>query len=167
MAIETALSYPDISAQGFAHPADRAAAAALHSVPMLDKVIKKLNEVGYERKFRQLMLGNAVRLGEDQLPEVWALQRRCANTFDIAIVPASVRDPGAGRQRAHHRSERADDAGLVRAGGVVRQRRAARGPRPRDGPCAGGPCRLHDVVPAREAHHAAGAAAAPRSPACR
>ena len=85
--IETALSYPEISAQGFAHPADRAAAAALHSVPMLDRVIKKLTEVGYERKLRQLMLGNAVRLGEDQLPEVWAMQRRCAHTFDIATCP--------------------------------------------------------------------------------
>ena len=85
MPISTALRYPDISAQGFAHPADRAAAAALHSVPMLDKIINKLNEVSYERKYRQLMLGNAVRLGEDQLPDVWALQRQCANTFDIAI----------------------------------------------------------------------------------
>jgi Zn-dependent protease with chaperone function len=87
MAIETALSYPDISAQGFAHPADRAATAALHSVPMLDKVVKKLSEVGYERKYRQLMLGNSVRLGEDQLPEVWAMQRRCAHVFDIAECP--------------------------------------------------------------------------------
>ena len=87
MPIETALSYPDISAQGFAHPADRAAAAALHSIPMLDRVIKKLTEVGYERKLRQLMLGTAVRLGEDQLPEVWAKQRRYANTFDIARCP--------------------------------------------------------------------------------
>jgi Zn-dependent protease with chaperone function len=87
MAIETALSYPDISAQGFAHPADRAAAAALHSVPMLDRVIKKITEVGYERKLRQLMLGTAVRLGEDQLPEVWAMQRRYAHTFDIAKCP--------------------------------------------------------------------------------
>jgi Zn-dependent protease with chaperone function len=87
MAIETALRYPDISAQGFAHPADRAATAALHSVPMLDKITKKLSEIGYERKYRQMMLGNAVRLGEDQLPEVWAVQRRCANTFDIATCP--------------------------------------------------------------------------------
>jgi len=87
MAIETSLSYPEISAQGFAHPADRAAAAALHSIPMLDRVIKKLSEVGYERKLRQLMLGTAVRLGEDQLPEVWAMQRRYAHTFDIATCP--------------------------------------------------------------------------------
>ena len=87
MAIETSLSYPDISAQGFAHPADRAAAAALHTVPMLDRVIKKLSEVGYERKLRQLMLGTAVRLGEDQLPAVWAMQRRYAHTFDISRCP--------------------------------------------------------------------------------
>ena len=87
MAIETSLSYPDISAQGFAHPADRAAAAALHTIPMLDRVIKMLSEVGYERKLRQLMLGNAVRLGEDQLPEVWAMQRRYAHVFDIAKCP--------------------------------------------------------------------------------
>jgi Zn-dependent protease with chaperone function len=87
MAIETALSYPDISAQGFAHPADRAAAAALHAVPMLDRGIKKLSEVGYERKYRQLLLGNSVRLGEDQLPMSWALQRRCAHTFDLPSCP--------------------------------------------------------------------------------
>jgi hypothetical protein len=40
--IEPALKYPEISAQAFAHPADRAASAALHAVPMLDKVVKKL-----------------------------------------------------------------------------------------------------------------------------
>ena len=88
MPIEIALSYPDISAQGFAHPADRAAAAALHSVPMLDKVIRRLTEASYERLARQLMLGNSVRLGEDQLPEIWAMQRRFAHTFDIAKCPS-------------------------------------------------------------------------------
>jgi len=87
MAIDTSLNYPDISAQGFAHPLDRAAAAALHSVPLLDRVIKKLSEIGYERNLRQMMLGTAVRLGEDQLPDVWAMQRQCAHTFDIATCP--------------------------------------------------------------------------------
>jgi Zn-dependent protease with chaperone function len=85
--IEPALKYPEISAQAFAHPADRAAMAAIHSVPMLDKVIKKLSEYGYERRLRQLLLGNAVRLGEDQMPSAWALQRQCANTLDIATCP--------------------------------------------------------------------------------
>jgi Zn-dependent protease with chaperone function len=86
--IEPALRYPEISAQAFAHPADRAASAALHSVPMLDTIIKKLSEFSYERRLRQILLGNAVRLGEDQMPSAWALQRQCANTLDIATCPA-------------------------------------------------------------------------------
>jgi Zn-dependent protease with chaperone function len=85
--IEPALRYPEISAQAFAHPADRAASAALHSVPMLDKIVKKFSEFSYERKYRQILLGNAVRLGEDQMPSAWALQRQCANTLDIAVCP--------------------------------------------------------------------------------
>jgi Zn-dependent protease with chaperone function len=85
--IEPALKYPAISAQAFAHPADRAASAALHSVPMLDKIIKKLSEFSYERRLRQLLLGNAVRLGEDQMAPAWALQRQCANTLDIVTCP--------------------------------------------------------------------------------
>ena len=87
MAIEFATSYPGISAQGFAHPADRAATAALHTVPGLDRVVKWVSEHGYERKVRQLLLGNAVRIGDDQLPAVWALQLRCANVLDLERCP--------------------------------------------------------------------------------
>ena len=87
MAIEFATNYPGISAQGFAHPADRAATAALHTVPGLDKVVKWVSEHGYERKVRQLLLGNAVRIGDDQLPDVWALQRRCATVLDLERCP--------------------------------------------------------------------------------
>ena len=87
MAIELAVKYPGISAQGFAHPADRAATAAIRIVPGLDKVIKILSEHGYERRMRQLLLGNAVRIGDDQLPAVWSLQQRCANVLDIERCP--------------------------------------------------------------------------------
>lgn len=85
--IEPAVRYPEISVQAFAHPADRAAAAALHSIPILDKVVKKLSEFQFESNFRQLLLGNAVRLGEDQMPSAWAIQRQCANTLDIERCP--------------------------------------------------------------------------------
>ncbi len=85
--IEPALRYPDISAQAFAHPADRAASAAIHAVPMLDKVIKKLSEFQYENHLRQMLLGNAVRLGEDQVPSAWAIQRQCAYTLDVERCP--------------------------------------------------------------------------------
>ena len=85
--IEPALRYPEISSQAFAHPADRAATAALRSLPMLDILVKKLSEMKYERRARQIMLGNAVRLGEDQMPSAWAMQRQCANTLDVARCP--------------------------------------------------------------------------------
>ncbi len=85
--IEPAVRFPDLSPQAFAHPADRAAMAALHSIPMLDTVVKKLTEFGYEKQFRQLFLGQSVRLGGDQMPAVWALHRQCAYVLDVEPCP--------------------------------------------------------------------------------
>ena len=45
-----------LSPRAFEHPADRAATAALKSVPGLDAVVRKLIEFGYERAFRQVYL---------------------------------------------------------------------------------------------------------------
>jgi Zn-dependent protease with chaperone function len=87
MAIEPTVRYPGISAQGFAHPAERAATAAIRTVPGLDRVVKLLTEHSYERRLRQLLTGNALRLGDDQLPGVWALHQRCADVLDIGRYP--------------------------------------------------------------------------------
>ena len=62
--------YPRISSKAYEHPADRAATAALKAVPMLDTVVRKLIEWGYERALRQAYLANSVRIGENQLPDV-------------------------------------------------------------------------------------------------
>ena len=59
----------DISPKAYEHPADRAATAALQQIPMMDTVVRKLIEFG-ERSVLQQLLASAVRLGEDQLPEV-------------------------------------------------------------------------------------------------
>ncbi len=64
--------YPNISSKAYEHPADRAATAALKSVPMLDTVVRKLIEWQYERALRQMYLSNSVRVGERQLPDLWA-----------------------------------------------------------------------------------------------
>src|SRR5919206_633642 len=76
-----------ISPRAIQHPADRAAAAALQQVPYLDQVIRKLIELGYERAVRQAYLGSAVRLGDKQLPRIWALEREAFNVLDIPEVP--------------------------------------------------------------------------------
>jgi Zn-dependent protease with chaperone function len=76
-----------ISPKAYEHPADRAATASLQSIPYLDRVIRKLIELGYERALRQSYLGASVRLGEDQLPNLWALQVRAYRTLDVEPVP--------------------------------------------------------------------------------
>ena len=72
-----------ISAKAYQHPADRAATAALQSIPGLDAVVRKLIEFRYERAFRQAMLASSIRIGPDQLPEVWGSYRRALDTLDM------------------------------------------------------------------------------------
>ncbi len=74
---------PQISPRAYEHPADRAATAALRSIPMLDTVIRKLTELQYERAFRQIYLANSVRIGPDQLPNIWNSYLRVLNTLDM------------------------------------------------------------------------------------
>jgi Zn-dependent protease with chaperone function len=76
-----------ISPRAYQHPADRAATAALHRVPYLDQVVRKLIALGYEQALRSFALGSAVRLGERQLPQVWVLHREAFNALDIEDVP--------------------------------------------------------------------------------
>jgi Zn-dependent protease with chaperone function len=76
-----------ISSKAYEHPADRAATAALGSIPYLDTAVRKLIEFGYERALRQSLLGASIRLGDDQLPEVWRAHRRAYATLDMEPVP--------------------------------------------------------------------------------
>lgn len=73
----------DISSRAYEHPADRAATAALGSIPMLDLVVRKLIELGYERALRQTYLGSSVRLGPDQLPRIWGAYQRALAALDM------------------------------------------------------------------------------------
>src|SRR5437868_1663326 len=77
----------EISPRSWQHPADRAASSALTSIPYLDTVVRKLIELGYERALRQVSLGSSVRLGEQQLPEVWSDHVFAYSTLDMADVP--------------------------------------------------------------------------------
>jgi Zn-dependent protease with chaperone function len=77
----------DISPRAFQHPADRAATAALKSIPYLDTVVRKLIELGYERALRQSYLGSSVRLSEEQLGDVWREHAIAYATLDMSEVP--------------------------------------------------------------------------------
>ena len=77
----------DISPKAYEHPADRAATAALKSIPMLDVVVRKLIEFGYERALRQVFLAGSVKLGSEQIPEAWAAHRAACARLDLPEVP--------------------------------------------------------------------------------
>jgi Zn-dependent protease with chaperone function len=76
----------DISPKAYEHPADRAATAALQQIPMMDTVVRKLIEFG-EGSVRQQLMAGAVRLGPEQLPEVWASHRAALSRLDIEEIP--------------------------------------------------------------------------------
>ena len=73
-----------ISPKAYEHPADRAATAALQSVPGLDLAIRKLIEMRYERAYRQSMMASAMRVGPEQLPRVWSLWEAAVSTLDLS-----------------------------------------------------------------------------------
>jgi Zn-dependent protease with chaperone function len=76
-----------ISSKAYEHPADRAATAALHAVPHLDTVVRRVIEFGYERALRRGVLGSAVRLGGGQLTRVWQAHERAYATLDLTPAP--------------------------------------------------------------------------------
>jgi Zn-dependent protease with chaperone function len=77
----------DLSPKAYEHPADRAATAALKSIPMLDQVVRKLIEFGYERALRQVFMAGSIKLGSDQLPDAWAAHRAACARLDLGFVP--------------------------------------------------------------------------------
>ena len=77
----------EISPKAYEHPADRAATAALQSIPMLDLVVRKLIEFGYERALRQILMSGSLKLGPDQVPEVWAAHRAACARLDLPEIP--------------------------------------------------------------------------------
>jgi Zn-dependent protease with chaperone function len=90
MAIEQAVQYPGISSRAYEHPADRAATSALHAIPLFDRLVKRFAGLGVETRFRQVMLGDSVQIGPDQLPDVWASHVRAARRLDIEPTPLFV-----------------------------------------------------------------------------
>jgi Zn-dependent protease with chaperone function len=83
---ESVQPYPNISSKAYEHPADRAATAALKAIPMLDTVVRKLIEWRYERALRQFYLGNSVKVGEHQLPQLWAAHTGVTRVLDMPAL---------------------------------------------------------------------------------
>jgi len=82
------VSFPEIDAVSWEHPADRAALQALRAIPGFDQVVRKLVAMlGGERGIRLLFQGNAIRTGTTQFPTLHALHVEVAATFNWPTVP--------------------------------------------------------------------------------
>jgi Zn-dependent protease with chaperone function len=79
--------FEGISPKSYEHPADRAATSAIHSIPLLDTVIKRLTDLAHERRLRQILIGNAVRVGDNQIPSLWADYHRTGYVLDVDPLP--------------------------------------------------------------------------------
>ena len=77
----------ELDPQILRHPADRAATAALASIPGINTIVRRLSELGYERALRQNLLASAVRLSQHQLPDVYDLHRSAYTTLDLPRTP--------------------------------------------------------------------------------
>jgi Zn-dependent protease with chaperone function len=78
--------YYNLSAKAYEHPADRAATAALKSIPMLDTLIRRLIEWRYERAVRQVYLAAALKVSDRQLPDLWHSHTASCRILDLPDV---------------------------------------------------------------------------------
>ncbi len=82
------VSFPEIDAVSWEHPADRAALQALRAIPGFDQVVRKLVAMlGGERGIRLLFQGNAIKAGTTQFATLHALHVEVAATFNWPTVP--------------------------------------------------------------------------------
>jgi Zn-dependent protease with chaperone function len=82
-----AIPFTNISPRAYEHPADRAATAALQSVPMLETLVRRLVEWGYEKAMRQSLISSGIRVSEQQLPELWSSHRTAVRVLDLPQTP--------------------------------------------------------------------------------
>ncbi|GAB3452956.1 M48 family metallopeptidase [Streptomonospora sediminis] len=79
--------FENISSRAYEHPADRGALVALRSLRGFDEVFKRLSGMFNERALRLMFLSSAVRVNEQQFPEVHNYVRDAAYILDLDEVP--------------------------------------------------------------------------------
>jgi Zn-dependent protease with chaperone function len=77
----------DISSAAWEHAADRAALNSLRALPGFDEVVRKVAGFFGEKGVRQLFLANAVRVGPNQRPQLYALYKEVLDTMDWPVEP--------------------------------------------------------------------------------
>ena len=75
--------FPRLSSTAFEHPLDRAALEALRKIPVLDQVLKKFLELGVERMFRIMLMGQAIHVTTKQCHRIHKLFKEACEILDM------------------------------------------------------------------------------------
>lgn len=80
---KTRRRFPRMSSNAFEHPLDLAALEVVRKIPFIDKLFKKLIELGFERRLRVELLGQAVHVTPKQCPRVYKSLREACDILDM------------------------------------------------------------------------------------
>jgi len=72
----------DIAPRNWEHPADKAALQALRRIPVFDEILKKIFGFFTEKAIRLAFQANAVKVSENQFPDVYRLYKQALKTLD-------------------------------------------------------------------------------------
>jgi Zn-dependent protease with chaperone function len=78
---------PGISSRAYEHPADRSALVALRKLTGFDTILRNLAGLFNDRSLRLMFLASAVRVTEDQFPDLYQMLRDGAYILDLPTIP--------------------------------------------------------------------------------
>lgn len=75
--------FPGLSSSAFEHPLDRQALEALRKIPVLDRVLKKFFELGVERMYRIMLMGQAIHVTTKQCHKIHKVFKEACDILDM------------------------------------------------------------------------------------
>ncbi|MBY0358005.1 MAG: M48 family metallopeptidase [Candidatus Obscuribacterales bacterium] len=75
--------FPRLSSSAFEHPLDTQALDTLRKIPVLDKVMKKFLELGVERMFRIMLMGQAIHVTTKQCHKIHKVFKEACDILDM------------------------------------------------------------------------------------
>lgn len=109
------IHFTQIHPRAFSHPYDREATSALEKVPLFPDLLKKIAELGVEKRFRAHHMFNSVQVGARQLPSIWRIVHEIAERLGISAPSTYVTRQGGVNAFAFGRSTHS----LVLTSGLV------------------------------------------------
>ena len=93
--------FPALRTQVYEHPFDRQAFVALERTPMLQRVLKKINEYGIDKLLRLQSVGVDFRVSARNFPELYEPFQEARKILDLEITPELYLYRGTGHIKTY------------------------------------------------------------------